>query len=198
MKVLAFVDLHGNKKDLKELIENCNKYKPSLLLCAGDISNFGKDLDLLAKEIDELGIKTLIIPGNHETKEQIIAVSKKYKNIINIHLGIYEQENYSFFGYGGGGFSKIDLTFEKISKEVAKEIDKNKKFVFVTHAPVYETKTDLLYGEHKGNKSFLEFIKKTKPILVVCGHFHENTKKHDVVEKALIINPGPRGIILEI
>jgi Icc-related predicted phosphoesterase len=45
MKLLAFVDLHSDFKQLKVLIAKAKEKQPDLLVCAGDISDFGKDID---------------------------------------------------------------------------------------------------------------------------------------------------------
>jgi len=36
------------------------------------------------------------------------------------------------------------------------------------------------------------------PVLVLCGHFHENFRKQDKIKNTLIINPGPDGTIINV
>ena len=198
MNILAFTDVHANKIFLNSIREKAVKGKPDLLVCCGDLSIFGSGLEESANFLNKLNIKTLIIPGNHESPEEIKEICSKNKNIINIHQGLYEFGNYNFFGWGTGGFSFIEEKFERIAKQFKKNYDKNKKLIFVTHAPVYNTKLDNLSLGHRGCKSTRKFIEEVQPVLTLCGHFHENFKKHDKINKTLIVNPGPDGLLIEI
>lgn len=197
MKLLAFTDVHCNKKAFEELKEKVKKENPDLLICCGDVSIFSSGLDEAGKLINSFNITTLIIPGNHETPEDIKDLCKKYKNLVCIHQGSYEIDNYLFFGYGTGGFSFRNEKFERTAKQFLKNLDK-KKLVFVTHAPVYNTKLDELGDEHRGCESSRKFIEEAHPILVLCGHFHENEKKQDKINNSLVVNPGKNGMIIKI
>ena len=73
-----------------------------------------------------------------------------------------------------------------------------KKLVFITHAPIYKTKLDYIYKEHRGCKSSRKFVEKFKPVLTLCGHFHETENKSDKINETLIINPGHKGSLIEI
>ena len=118
-------------------------------------------------------------------------------NIIFLHKRTYTIKDYTFFGYGGGGFDPHDPKLESLIPKVKKVA---KQLIFLTHMPPYNTKLDYLprYKKHAGSISSLKFIKETKPILVVAGHLHENFNKQDKVGKTFIINPGPLGKIIEI
>ncbi len=198
MDILAFVDLHGNDKALRE-IKNKAK-KADMLVCAGDISIFENNLDLLLRELSALDKKVLIIPGNHEDSTDINQLIKVHNNIMNIHKKSFVTENYLFLGYGGAGFSMVDSEFDKLSKKFEKEVRKfiDKKVILVTHAPPYKTKIDRVMNDSCGNKSIKNFILKVKPDLVISGHLHETAGKEDDIGKTKIINPGPFGKIISL
>ncbi len=198
MKLLAFTDVHVNKAALEKIKEKCIKNKPDLLICCGDLSIFGSGLDKAAKFLNGLNVKTLIIPGNHETPEEIKEICKHNENMVNIHRGVFEIENYLFFGWGTGGFSFIEEEFERLAKQFKKTYDKNKKLVFITHAPIYGTKLDKLSFGHRGCKSTRKFVEDMQPLLTLCGHFHENFNRQDKIKKTLILNPGDQGTIVEL
>ena len=198
MKILAFTDTHANKLALNKIKEKVVKYKPDLMICCGDLSIFGSGLEQTAKFLNSLDIRLLIIPGNHESPGEIKEICSKNKNIINLHRGMYEDGDYLFFGWGTGGFSFIEEEFEKIAKQFKKSHDKSKKLIFITHAPIYGTKLDLLSFGHRGCKSTRKFIEEVQPILTLCGHFHETFKQQDKIKKTLIINPGPDGMLIEL
>ncbi|HLC86387.1 MAG TPA: metallophosphoesterase [Candidatus Nanoarchaeia archaeon] len=197
MKLLAFTDTHADVKDLDSIKKKALKEKPEMLVCCGDISIFGNGLNFACSFINDLGIKTLIIPGNHEEPSQIENVCSKFKNLVNLHKKTFERKNFVFLGYGTGGFSDKYPEFEALYPKLLKNTI-NKKIIFVAHAPVYNTKLDLLHGSHCGSKSSRDFLDKVNPVLVLCGHIHENEKKHDKIKNSLIINPGSDGMIIEI
>lgn len=188
MKILAFVDIHGNKAAVQRLSKLAEK--ADLLICAGDLTNFGADLNNLLKILDKANITTLIIHGNHETAQQINKASKNFKNIKFIHNKLIIINNYSFFGYGGGGFEQKDKALEDQIKKI-----KNKISVFVTHQPPYSTKLDKINNHHAGSKSIAKFIKELNPRFNICGHLHENINKKDRINKTFIVNPGFGKII---
>ncbi len=197
MKILAFGDLHSDKRALNILIDKAKLKSPELLVCSGDISDFGENIEEIFGELNKLKIPMLIIPGNHEDSRVIDQLCKRYKFAINIHKGCYEKENYCFFGYGEGGFSEEDPDFERITERFIETIDKEKKIILVVHSPVYNTKTDFLNSlGHRGSKSIRKFIEKYNPKLVVCGHFHETFGEIDNIKNTTIINPGPVGKII--
>ena len=121
-------------------------------------------------------------------------------NLLFIHKSYYKINNHLFLGYGGSGFALIEPGFYRIGEKFAKIIRKNKarKIVFITHAPPYGTKLDLVVTSHCGNKTLRKFISKNKVDLHICGHLHENFNKEDRINKTRIINPGPYGKIIDI
>lgn len=200
MKILAFTDLHLSSIAFKKIKEKVKRQKPDLLICAGDISIFEQGLDFILNKLNKLKKKVLIIHGNHETDKVLKKLCKKYNNLIFIHKKYYRHNNRIFFGYGGSGFALIEPGFYKTGEKFQKIIRKNKdkKIIFITHAPPYKTKTDLIVGSPCGNKTFRNFIVRNKIDLNICGHLHENFGKKDNIKKTKIINPGPYGKIIKI
>jgi len=164
------------------------------LICCGDISNFGKNLNKIFLFLKKVNKPLLIVNGNHETNENINDFSKIYNYIINLHNNIYSTNDYEFYGWSGGGFSIKD---EKLEKVIDK-IKFNKKLIFISHTSPYKTKLDALNHDHVGSASIRKFIEKHRPILHFCGHLHENEGKRDRINNTLIINPGPYGKIINL
>lgn len=199
MKILAFADVHGNRRILYKLVENTKLHKPDFLVCAGDISNFGWGLEKLIRNLD-LGIPILVVHGNHETLEEIAQLSKKFEFLINLHGGVFEKEQILFMGCGGGGFALEHEEFEKMRGFFEREIKNHqKKSVLITHIPPRDTRLDeVSFGHHIGDEAVREFIEKNQPDLLICGHVHECAGRSDQIGKTIIINPGPGGKIIEI
>ncbi len=195
MDILAFVDTHGFGKELNNVIKRSKE--ADILVCAGDITWFGKDLDKLLKKLSKIDKIILMIPGNHEEGEGLAKLCKKYKNIRYVHRKSFRLGKKVFFCWGGGGFSRRDVMFEKGMKEFKKTLRKDDEVILVTHGPPYKTKLDDL-GDHVGNRSYNKAIKILKPVLYICGHLHETFKVQQVIDKTFVINPGPDGEILEV
>lgn len=200
MKILAFTDIHLSSIALSKIKSKIKKQNPDLLICAGDLTIFEEGLDIILTKLSKLKKKVLLVHGNHETDNVMKRLCKKYSNLIFIHKKYHKHNNCIFLGYGGGGFSMRDPGFYPTGKKFMKIIKKNKgkKIIFVTHAPPYGTKVDLIVGEHCGNKTYRDFIAKNKVDLHICGHLHENFNKKDNLKKTLIVNPGPYGRIIKL
>ncbi|MAG45251.1 MAG: hypothetical protein CMH63_00570 [Nanoarchaeota archaeon] len=198
MKLFLFTDPHGDKKTIFNLIKKIKKSKPDLILCAGDLTNFGDNLRGLILKFESLKIPMLIIPGNHETNSDLNKALKKTKNILNLHKKSYELNNYLFFGYGLRGFEEINKDLEIIIPQFKKTV-KDHQVILMTHQPPYNTKLDYLKDiGHQGNKSIRKFIRIIKPILAISGHLHENENKKDKIYSTKILNPGTNGMVIEV
>jgi len=197
MKFLTFVDLHDDKKYLRELVNRAKKDDIDFIICAGDISEFGRGLMPVLEKFDEIGKKFYLIPGNHETNEMLDKVLDNFKNIINFHQNFFEIEDYVFLGYGEGGFAMEDAEFRKFARDWYGKYN-GKKIVLVLHGPPYGTKIDILNEKHIGNKDYSKFIRRIKPKLVICGHLHETVNTIDEIEGVKIIHPGWEGMVVEL
>jgi hypothetical protein len=193
--LLAFVDTHGDMEALRKLKKKA--VKAELVLCAGDLTIFENHLRAMLKEINSFDKPVLIIHGNHEAENHLKEECKKHSNLIFLHEGFYEKDNIVFAGFGGGGFSMRDDKFDRFAERIRKKRE-GKQLVLLLHAPPYGNNTDRIMHEHAGNKSYRDFIRQEKPLLVVCGHLHENEGAQDKIGKTLIINPGPEGKLIEI
>ena len=198
MKIFAFTDIHGDNKIINKILLQIKEESPDLLICAGDLSDFSQNLKNLILKFKITNLPLLIIPGNHETPEEIKQICKKTKFAIYLHRASYELNDYIFFGYGTGGFDREDKTFEKLIPKFKKSIKKNKKIILITHAPPYKTKLDKLsYIGYQGSVSIRKFIEIINPVIHICGHLHENAGNIDKIKNTVILNPGD-GKIIEI
>jgi len=200
MKLLVFSDIHGDSDALEKLKKKAKEEKADALVCAGDLSFFGSNLSFIIKSFN-IGIPLIIVPGNHETNSQMNSLKEKF--VHNIHQKSLKLDSVLFLGCGGSSFTPFNTPFEMSEKEFATSISKLKtqdhqlKIVLLTHEPPYGTILDYL-GEHAGSKSIRKFIDKHQPDYCICGHFHENEGLKDKVGRTIVMNPGPKGKIIEI
>ncbi len=194
MKIIAISDLHGN---IKPIITYLKDNKVDLIIIAGDITNFGPPElgeDLL-NEISSFGVPVLAIPGNCDPES--IHVNIDQSQAINIHARNMIIKNVGICGFGGSNPTPFDtpLEFEEIqiydeAKKAINGIENEEISLFITHAPPYGTKTDLLpSGAHVGSKSLRKIIEEMQPTLNICGHIHE-ARGTDKIGNTTIVNPG--------
>lgn len=196
MNILSFVDVHARQASLRVIVEKAQK--ADVLVCAGDLSTFGRGLKTSLQILRRAQKPLLIIPGNHETEEELVHAIKGLSFVTLLHGKIKVVGECVFVGYGGGGFSFVDKGMASFVRGIEKKLPVGKKVVFVTHAPPYNTPLDYLpwLREHRGCKTTMDAIKRLKPVLTLCGHFHETAHKSCVIGKTLVINPGSTGKLL--
>ncbi len=198
MRLLCFADLHESVAALKALHAQVKAAKPDAVVCAGDFTVFEQQLEPMLGRIDALGVPVFLVHGNHETEEGVRKAVKRCRRIRFIHKKILRHGDVTLMGWGGGGFDARDAPFERWVKANDRLIRAAGRVVLVVHAPFFGTELDDL-GSHCGNRSFSDFIKARKNVILgVCGHFHECAGKEDRLGKATVINPGPRGRVVDI
>jgi len=202
MKILAFTDPHGHMKFVAQAKAKARKGKVDLIICGGDLTIFGNQLNAVVKEISKMGKKVLLIQGNHETIDEMKRAVKPYKNLTFFHKKIIRLKDkkgfINFMGWGEGWYNPADGGFMKWARKAVKTIKKGERVVFVTHAPPFGTVCDSMSIGHVGMVSFRDFIEKYKPMLALCGHIHEGNNKKEVLGKTLIMNPGHSGTVLKV
>jgi len=194
MRILAVSDLHG---DVNPLITYLEDNKVDLIIIAGDITHFGPAelAEDILNELSSFQIPVLAIPGNCDPESLHINIDNS--PAINLHARNLVIKNIGLCGFGGSNPTPFNtpLEFEEIqiydeAKKALEGVTGQKITLFITHAPPYGTKTDLLpSGEHVGSKSLRRIIEELQPTLNICGHIHE-ARGTDKIGKTQIINPG--------
>lgn len=194
MNILAFTDNHGHDKSFESVKKKAAK--ADLIVCCGDFTRFGKDIEKKLLEFNKIGKPVILIPGNHEENEPLDAICEELENVFDADKGVVHTDDVTIFGFGGGGFSREDKNLEKMIKDVKKNLI-DKPLIMMTHAPPYRTKLDKLpmYG-YVGNKSINIAVKELKPKILLCGHLHEHFHQKDKLYNTILINPGPDGTLI--
>jgi uncharacterized protein len=199
MKVLFFSDIHGDLIALKKIIKKSKNAE--LVICAGDLSIGGKNLQILIDKISTIeNKKILIIPGNNETPQMIKDSIDEYENIILIHEDIYQDKNIVFLGIGGGTLSPFNTVYELSEDEFKKKLKPFSNIdCLISHTPPKNTMLDIIpNGMHIGSGEIFKWIMDNQPRVCCCAHVHENSGKEETLGKTLCFNPGPKGVIIEI
>lgn len=155
--------------------------------------------DFTKKDVHNYSVKSL--------EERIKNSNIKLLNCKKANLGDYILIGFS--GYRGAAAKNYrDLSSKKISKikrsnyrwdKKLKKLFSNKldysRTVFLCHdtpkncLDMITNKKSPMYGKHLGDEYFSAYIKKYQPLLVICGHMHENQGKCKI-GKTLVVNPG--------
>jgi uncharacterized protein len=197
MKIVAFGDSHGDYFVLEYVRELADL--ADLSVCLGDFSIFSNEVEHIIPYLSEIHNDLLLIHGNHEDKDEIKELCERYKGIEFIHEKIVRRGEYVFLGYGGDGFSKRDKNFEAFIKKHKKELEQEKKLVFVFHGPPKDTLLDNPHDNyHSGSESYREAIEELQPLLVLSGHIHEGEHLVDTIGQSILINPGPDGELIDL
>tara|TARA_Y100000034_G_scaffold6777_1_gene7498 strand:- start:3903 stop:4754 length:852 start_codon:yes stop_codon:yes gene_type:complete len=134
--------------------------------------------------------------------KHIQKIIKKYKNIKYIDYNSFVFNELVFIGMRGHSHPgsvkcKSFKKHKKILDNLFKKY-KKKKIIFVSHLTPFDNKLDVIRskkadkrakGRHFGSKLARRIINSSKPVLNLCGHFHENQGKCKI-KNTLVVNPG--------
>ncbi|MBT5274768.1 hypothetical protein HOH11_00655 [Candidatus Woesearchaeota archaeon] len=205
MKILAFTDFHGDEKIIAKILKKIKKEDPDILVCPGDFTVFGKNLNKIMSNF-LVGKPFVFIPGNHEDGEKSVYLFAKNPEALLVHQTGIVVRGILFVGSGGGIYGRNEPTLDISKRLLAQKIKNFKKdnpkgkVVFITHRPAYGTKCDFMteIQEYVGATNITEFIKKNPIDLHICGHIHECFNTRDKIGDTITVNPGPEGTIINI
>jgi Icc-related predicted phosphoesterase len=202
MKILAFTDMHGSLKAFDKIKKKAKDV--DIILNCGDFTIFQQKMQYFLKKFEGLKKPMLIVPGNHESEQDLYTACKGLKHVRCVIdeevLFKADKKTIIILAAEGNGFQFKDPRFEEVAKKFKNFLklkeNKGKKIILMTHAPPYGTSLDKLMDGHTGNKSIKDFIKDQKPSYSFHGHIEENNGATDKIGKTVIINPGPEGKII--
>ena len=193
LKILAFSDLHRDKKLAKEIVYH-SRYS-DVVVGAGDFAMCGKGISNTLDILKTITVPAIIIAGNHETMADFRWATSDWNQCWLLHGNSVEIKGVRFFGLGGEVPRTMDENWNNFCDEdnaaeyLAHCPD---KAVLVTHAPPFGTHTDIaVNGTHVGSKSIRQAIERTKPVIALCGHIHHSWGTKDKIGATLVHNLGP-------
>jgi uncharacterized protein len=194
IRFLLFSDIHTDKDACARLVKKAREV--DLVIGAGDYALFRNDLKRTLAALSKITVPTILVHGNHESHTELAAACDQYDNFYVLHGETVHLNGLTFVGLGAGipctpfGDWSVDLS----EKEALTFLpDVKEKFILISHSPPYSCLDQLPDGQHMGSKSVLHYIKKSKPIFVVCGHIHEQWNQCKLIHDIPVINAGPQG-----
>lgn len=197
MKLLIFSDIHSDLKALEGLVQTEADY----YFAAGDLVSWARGLERCGEILKQRRDRIYVLPGNHESAEQIAAFCTKY-GFHDFHEKSLRVANYHVAGLGYSSPTPFDTPGEYSEAELAARLarfEKLEPLVLICHAPPYGTALDQVRkGLHAGSKSVRDFVDRHQPAYLFCGHIHEAEGVSVELGKTRAINVGKRGYLLEL
>ena len=198
MKFILFSDIHCREDRCIPIIEKSKR--ADVAIGAGDFASFRHGLEEIMAVLAQIAIPTILVPGNHESKAELVAASHGASHFHVLHGNAIRIHGLDFVGLGYGipgtpfGSWSVDLSDEEARNQMPHT---DGRCVLVTHSPPYGCLDRMPAEGHMGSKSIRNYIERYRPHFVVCGHIHENWHQMDRLDDIPVINAGPFGYEFE-
>jgi uncharacterized protein len=196
-RILIFSDIHNDAKALEKLMD----IEADYYFCAGDLVTFQRGIDKMAEVLKRRASKMFLIPGNHETENDIQSICSRY-GFVNIHGGLVNVTSGNIAGLGYSSPTPFNTPGEYTEEELATRLSKFadvKPLVLICHAPPLNTALDRVKeGLHAGSQAVRDFIEQHQPAHFFCGHIHEAEGVAIQMGSTRAMNVGKRGYLLDL
>ena len=198
INILAFSDWRSQPiKDIFSVVENIEKPVDLIVYSGDDVCRFVEgDRNYFTELAEKTKLrKVLAVVGNDdppiESKKILTA-----KNVHDLDESPFLHKGFAFIGLDGLGLRnrmRTDESFElkaqtKLENQLSQCTDSN--LIIVSHLPPYGILDHAKrWGrEHIGSKSLLEFIKKNRFKVTICGHCHLYGGQKENFEGGVVVN----------
>jgi uncharacterized protein len=196
VKVLIFSDIHGDVRALTRIVAQ----PADIYICAGDLATFGKGLEKCGKSLEPLGEKLWVLPGNHETHDDIREFCGRF-GFVDFHRRVLQTKSTAWAGLGYSNVTPFETPGEYTEEEIAESLAAFNGIAglhLVIHVPPYGTRLDeYAPGKHAGSTALRGWVEREQPAYLFCGHIHETAGLSDRVGATQCINVGKEGFTLE-
>ena len=197
MKVLTFSDIHGDMRSLERVLAQ----PVDIYIAGGDLSTFGRGLERAGELLQPLGERVWVLPGNHETHEETQTFCGRY-GLVDFHRQVRKLGPTTWAGLGYSNPTPFDTPGEYSEEEIAEALaafDGLRQLHLVVHFPPYGTSLDQVApGRHAGSRVLREWVERTQPAFLFCGHIHECAGERDRVGSTQCFNVGKAGYVIEL
>jgi Icc-related predicted phosphoesterase len=186
IELIQLSDLHGSREVLKALKEISQG--ADLIVVSGDVTNFGDSsyFNEFMLAVSETGIRSLYVPGNNDLPTFTLP-----KGVEPLDCKKVNVSGLVFGGLGGSNPTPFKTPYEISEEEASRRLGElGKVDVLVCHTPPFDTPADRLAGGgHAGSRAVKEYLLRSRPRLLLCGHIHEAVSKF-YLHETLVVNPG--------
>ena len=195
MRLLLFSDIHCDLDAAHNLVSMARDVEA--VVGAGDFATMRRGLDQVMGVLAKIECPTILVPGNAESYEELLAATKEWPAAQVLHGSGTHLEGLEVWGVGGAipitpfGAWSYDFSEDDAQLLLA---DCPSEALLVTHSPPRGLVDKTSSGEHLGSRAVLETVERCRPKLVVCGHIHHCAGRRETLSTSTIINAGPRGV----
>ena len=197
MRIQIFSDIHNDLPALEKAVST----PADLYISAGDLVTWTKGLPACGRVLQPLGDKLWVLPGNHESADQISSFCAEF-GFRDFHGQVFEAAGYSIAGLGYSSPTPFNTPGEYSEDELAERLAKFaglSPLVLVCHAPPANTRLDQARSDiHAGSSAVREFIEKQAPRHFFCGHIHEAAGVSIQMGGTHARNVGKQGYLLKL
>lgn len=198
MRLLLCSDIHCDEKAARRLVDL--SADADVLVCAGDLAVMRNGLQKTVDVLSAATVPAVLVAGNGESTEELRAACEDWAGAHVLHGSGCEIDGVRFWGVGGAipvtPFGAWSYDIDDVEATVLLE-DCPEGCVLVTHSPPLGH-VDRSGGEHLGSKVILDAIRRTHPVLAVCGHIHGCWTEESREGSTRIVNAGPQGVWAEV
>ena len=185
MKIVFFTDMHGHGELLEKLPA------ADLTLCGGDFTTLGgpEAFRKAAAAVAACRPGFLGVIGNMDCPEGE-EILREGGHLLDLEGS--SVQGIVLRGIGGGNKSPFGTPVEWEDADMAARLaDCPASDIFVCHAPPMGSGADVIPGgAHVGSTAIADYVNRTHPTLVLCGHIHEAAGIYQM-GRSFIVNPGP-------
>jgi uncharacterized protein len=194
MKLLCITDIHNHIDPFRHILQDAGPV--DLVLLGGDLTNFGTttDVENIVQIAQSANFPVLAVAGNCDSapidqRLSDLGVSVAGRGTIINDVGIQGLSAAPPWHKGMYGFPEEDLA--RHLQDGYRQIQNARWHVVLSHVPPRGLKLDRThFFQHVGSSALREFVEKTQPALVVCGHIHES-RGVELVGRTTVVNCGP-------
>ncbi len=196
MKLLVFSDIHGDTAALEKLMAQEADY----YIAAGDLTSWGRGLDLCGAVLAARAGRVHVLPGNHESEEQIAEFCREF-GLQEFHGRSFQADGFEVAGLGYSSPTPFHTPGEYTEEEMALRLAAFaalKPLILICHCPPLGTTLDRARpGVHIGSRAVAEFLERHPPAAFFAGHVHETEGVRAKIGPTPCFNPGKRGVLID-
>jgi len=175
MLIYAAADIHGRPERLAAIKTHLATHRPDVLVLAGDLSRRRRPEEVL-DPLSRVSLPVFLVRGNSDSPK-LEAMLDRYSNLHNLHLACKTIDNIDFVGCGGTlplpFHSRLGFKESTTAGRLADLLQPGS--VLVVHPPPYGVRDRVLGRFHAGSRAVQRLVAGCSPILVICGHIHEQS-----------------------
>ncbi|MDI6797499.1 MAG: metallophosphoesterase [Desulfatibacillaceae bacterium] len=202
-RLYAVADIHAGNRAFDTIRSVIMEHRPDALVVAGDMagrSPWGKKS--VIGRLCALPIPVFAVRGNSDSKDMERIIHRS-SNIKSLHLSSIEFGRAKLVGVSGTlalpFASRIALGQKELFRALENMVGPDT--ILVAHPPPRGSRDRVLGRFSAGCGALAELVKKNQPLLVLCGHIHENTGTA-FMGKTLVVNcalgHGCKGALVDI